>query len=214
MNVGYRIGWLLGLSLFLGMAQADVYKYVDGLGRIHYTDHPKHSGYELVIKSDPARADPVPTRPDRPVTSVVWPSLAGSQWRTHPTHRQQYEPAIRLAARKYHLDTALLHAVVRAESAYNPSALSPKGAIGLMQLMPDTAARYRVNDPYNPVQNIEGGAHYLSDLINLFGSDVRLAVAAYNAGENNVIKYGNRIPPFAETRDYVNRVLQYYQQLN
>lgn len=118
------------------------------------------------------------------------------------------------AASKYSLDPALLHAVIRAESSYNPGAVSRKGAVGLMQLMPETAARYGVRDRYDPGENIEGGAKYLSELIDMFRSDVRLAVAAYNAGENNVIKYGNKVPPFQETQEYVARVLNYYNRLN
>ncbi len=201
MSPGYRIVWILWVSLISGQVQADIYKYVDSQGNVHYTDNPEHSGYRLIIKSAPGRIPNLRTLPAAPA----------GHWQLH---RQRYEPVIRLAARKYNLDAALLDAVVRVESAYNPLALSPKGAAGLMQLMPDTAARYKVHDPYNPVQNIEGGAHYLSDLLDLFGANVRLAVAAYNAGENNVIKYGHRIPPFAETQDYVNKVLQYYQPIN
>ncbi|MGI9212927.1 MAG: transglycosylase SLT domain-containing protein [Methylococcaceae bacterium] len=191
---------LLSLLLMSGLAQADVYKYVDSLGRVYYTDNPRHSGYELIVKST--------------VTSPARPGSGMNRRESGTINRTRYEPAIRMAARKYNLDVGLLHAVVMAESAYNPVAVSPKGAMGLMQLMPDTAARYQVNDPYNPIQNIEGGAHYLSDLIALFGSNIQLAVAAYNAGENNIIKYGNQIPPFTETREYVQRVLQYYQNLN
>jgi soluble lytic murein transglycosylase-like protein len=129
-------------------------------------------------------------------------------------NRSQFDPLIDAAANKYSLDPALLHAVIRAESAYNPAAVSPKGAVGLMQLMPETAARFGVRDRYNPRENIEAGARYLSELINMFQSDVRLAVAAYNAGENNVIKYGNKIPPFQETQAYVARVLGYYNRMN
>jgi soluble lytic murein transglycosylase-like protein len=114
------------------------------------------------------------------------------------------------AAFVHGLDPWLLHAVIRAESAYNPGARSSKGAMGLMQLMPDTAARYGVRDPWNPEENVHAGARYLRDLMGMFGSDVRLAVAAYNAGEGNVQKYGNQIPPFEETRDYVSKVLGFY----
>ena len=126
--------------------------------------------------------------------------------------RRQYASLIEDAASEYGLDPALLHAVIRAESSYNPMAVSHKGAIGLMQLMPETAARFGVRDPYDPEENVWGGARYLSELLGLFQSDVALAVAGYNAGENKVIKYGNRIPPFPETRDYVSRVLNYYNR--
>lgn len=209
MNHGYFAARLIGLSFLASTVQADVYKYVDNTGHVYYTDNPRHSGYELILKSPPGHVKPA--RPT-PFQTLSLPLMSQSQ--PLKMQRQQYEPVINLVARKYHLDAALLHAVVRAESAYNPHALSNKGAVGLMQLMPDTALRYGVDDPYNPVKNIDGGAHYLSDLINRFDSDIRLAVAAYNAGENSVIKYGNRIPPYAETRDYVSRVLQYYYQVD
>ncbi len=204
---GKSVGWFAALLLMTASVQADIYKYVDSMGRVEYTDHPRHSGYERILKSPPGYSHPATAKP----YFIAGPGHLLNQ----PANpRSLYEPLIRLAARKYHLDAGLLHAVVLAESAYNPAALSPKGAVGLMQLMPDTAARYGVDDPYNPVKNIDGGAHYLSDLISQFPADIRLAVAAYNAGENNVIKYGNKIPPFAETRDYVSRVIQYYQRID
>ena len=124
----------------------------------------------------------------------------------------QYGDLIARAAHRHGLDPALLDAVIRAESAYNPSAVSDKGAIGLMQLMPATASRFGVINPYDPEQNIFGGARYLKELLELFDYDIGLSVAAYNAGENNVIRFGNRIPPFEETREYVTRVLSYYRR--
>jgi soluble lytic murein transglycosylase-like protein len=131
---------------------------------------------------------------------------------TGQRNRRQYEPLIAAAADKYSLDPALLHAVIRAESGYNPEAVSNKGAAGLMQLMPATAARFGVRDRFDPLDNIEGGARYLSTLIGMFDSDLRLAVAAYNSGENTVKKFGNQVPPITETRNYVERVLGYYRQ--
>ena len=128
--------------------------------------------------------------------------------------RMQYANVIERAAYKHGLDPALLHAVIHAESSYNSGAVSNKGAMGLMQLMPGTAARYGVRDPYNPEDNIFGGARYLRDLLGMFKSDVRLAVAAYNAGEHNVMKYGYQVPPFQETRNYVHKVLDYYYRYN
>ena len=105
-----------------------------------------------------------------------------------------------------------MHAVISAESGYNPLARSAKGARGLMQLMPATARRYGVENPLDPEQNIYGGAAYLHDLLALFGNDVKLALAAYNAGEGTVMEYGNRIPPYRETTQYVPKVLTYYKQ--
>src|SRR4029450_9078438 len=101
----------------------------------------------------------------------------------------------------------LLHAVIAVESSYDARAVSPKGAKGLMQLMPDTARRFGVSDPFDPEQNVRAGATYLRSLLDLFEGDTRLALAAYNAGENAVIRSGNRIPDFAETQAYVPRVL-------
>jgi soluble lytic murein transglycosylase-like protein len=142
-----------------------------------------------------------------------WPRSA-SRSTGNESSRKEYAPLINAVADKYRLDPALLHAVIRAESSYNPWAVSNKGAVGLMQLMPGTAERYGVRDRRNPVENIEGGARYLSDLIDMFPSDIRLVIAAYNAGENAVKRHGNRIPPIAETRDYVLRVLDYYNRMN
>lgn len=195
--------WLAFLSfLFSGSVGADVFKYVDSAGHVFYTDNPKHSGYQLIIKTPVAFS-----RPQGLKKSLLARGVAEK-------YRRQYASLIDAAASKYSLDPALLHAVIRAESSYNPAAVSSKGAVGLMQLMPETASRYGVRDPYDPSENIEGGAKYLSDLIAMFQSDVRLAVAAYNAGENNVIKYGNKVPPFQETQAYVTRVLNYYHRFN
>lgn len=105
------------------------------------------------------------------------------------------------------LSPQLLHAVIAVESSYDARAVSPKGAKGLMQLMPDTARRFGVSDPFDPEQNVRAGATYLRSLLDLFEGDTRLALAAYNAGENAVIRSGNRIPDFAETQAYVPRVL-------
>jgi hypothetical protein len=117
------------------------------------------------------------------------------------------------AALRHGLEPELVHAVILAESRYNPKALSHKGAMGLMQLMPETAARYGVRDAWSPDNNIDGGVRYLRDLIRQFG-DIELAVAAYNAGEKAVERYGNRVPPYAETEVYVERVRAYLEKLN
>lgn len=109
------------------------------------------------------------------------------------------------------LEVALLHAVIETESDYNPKAVSHKGAVGLMQLMPATAKRFGVTNRYDPTQNIYGGARYLRYLLKLFNNNLQLAVAAYNAGEGNVRKYGNKIPPFRETQGYVKKVMRLYK---
>lgn len=112
-------------------------------------------------------------------------------------------------AKKYGVFPELVHAVIQAESSYNPRAVSPVGAVGLMQLMPGTAKRFGVRDSTNPRQNIDGGVRYLRFLLDYFENNLRLAVAGYNAGENAVIKHGRKIPPYKETRQYVTRVMKY-----
>ncbi len=125
--------------------------------------------------------------------------------------RDSFAPYINMVARQYNLQPALLHAVITVESAYNPNAKSHANAHGLMQLIPATAQRFGVIDIYDPIQNMQGGAAYLRYLLDYFG-DVSLALAGYNAGEGAVRKYGNKIPPYKETMNYVPKVLEYYQK--
>ena len=106
----------------------------------------------------------------------------------------------------------LLHAVIAVESAYDARAVSPKGAQGLMQLMPATSQRFGVTDPFDPHENVRGGARYLKTLLAQFNGDLQLTLAAYNAGENAVVRYGNRVPPFAETQKYVPKVIARMQR--
>ena len=127
--------------------------------------------------------------------------------------RLPYAALVADAAARHDLPEALLHAVIHAESNYDPLALSPKGAAGLMQLMPETARELGVEDVFDPAANIQGGARYLKRLLALFDNDLSLAVAAYNAGPGAVISSGSAIPPFAETQRYVPRVLERYQRL-
>jgi soluble lytic murein transglycosylase-like protein len=123
-----------------------------------------------------------------------------------------YANLIEAAAREAALDLALVHAVISVESGYNATALSPKGAIGLMQVMPETALRYGVrNAKRSPAANLRVGTRYLSDLMQLFDNRLDLVLAAYNAGENTVVRYGMRIPPYPETQQYVPNVLARYR---
>jgi len=126
--------------------------------------------------------------------------------------RARVAPHIAVASRVAQISPALIEAIITAESAYNPMAISRTGAVGLMQLMPDTAERFGVTDRWDPAQNILGGARYLRVLLGKFNNNLKLAIAAYNAGEGAVEKHRNRIPPFAETQKYVPKVLAYYKR--
>lgn len=128
---------------------------------------------------------------------------------TIATRRARYAGLIEAEATRQGVDPELVHAVIRAESSYRPRAQSPAGARGLMQLMPATARRFGVTDRWSPAQNIRGGVSYLRFLIERFEGELSLVLAAYNAGEGAVAKYGNRIPPYRETKEYVQRVLGY-----
>jgi soluble lytic murein transglycosylase-like protein len=171
-------------------ALADIYKFIDTDGRVYYTDEPKHSLYKRIIQ----------TKIQHYSQSRLFLGA----------NKKKFAELIAQAASRHQVDIRLLHAVIQAESAYNATAISSAGAVGLMQLMPDTAKRYGVMDRNDPDQNINGGTRYLKDLLTLFNSNLDLAVAAYNAGENAVIKYNNSIPPYPETRNYVKQVLALY----
>jgi hypothetical protein len=132
---------------------------------------------------------------------------------TVSTGDAKLDELIAAAATRYRLDPRLIVAVMRQESSFNPRAVSPKGARGLMQLMPATAARFGVKDIHDPAQNIDGGARYLRFLLDNFNGNLELALAGYNAGENAVARYGNRIPPYRETMDYVQRISAHYNRL-
>ena len=187
--------WLIAMLLLLpDPGVAAVYRYVDKQGRVHYTDQPEHGGYRKLVK-----------------TWKGWrePSFDARQFREN---QKRFAPLLAEMSRTYNLPDALLHAVITAESAYDPDALSSAGALGLMQLMPGTARRFGVANRSNPRANVDGGTRYLKQLLELFGNDLRLALAAYNAGENAVIRHGRKIPPYPETQRYVHKVLDYYRK--
>ncbi len=189
---------LAWLSLALaGPSLADVFKYRDRQGNIYLTDKPMKGGYRLL---------------KRYRFKTTRPRAGGASLAAMRKRKARYAPLIEAAAQEAGLQPALVHAVVRVESAYRPDAISRKGARGLMQLMPATAKRFGVTDLHDPRQNLKGGTRYLSRLLALFDRDLNLALAAYNAGENAVISYGNRIPPYRETQQYVKKVLRFYRQ--
>lgn len=160
---------------------------------------------EMVIPVDWVKAirfDPDPV-PDPEPASLA--TALGT-----PSPDLAYSDLILASSRKNEVDWKLVAAVMEAESNFNPKAVSPKGALGLMQLMPDTARMYQVRDPYDPAQNIEAGVQHLKMLVGRYSGKLELALAAYNSGEKNVDRYGG-IPPFSETRNYVKRVLRLLQ---
>ena len=136
---------------------------------------------------------------------------AGQVIRVSSALRAQFAPLIAKVALEHKLDASLLHAIVTVESGYNPQAVSPAGAVGLMQLIPDTALRFGVKDINDPLENLRGGARYLRFLLALFKNNLELVLAAYNAGENAVTQAGYKIPNYAETQAYVPAVLTQYQ---
>lgn len=216
---------LVPMTLMLaGPARADIYAFVDGNGVRHLSNVPNDPRYKLVMRTPAYRKDASQTSSFAPTNlyspnSAVFaprggytaPRATRRLSRVNEGNRQRFTSDINRIAAQHRLEPALLHAVISAESSYNPWAVSPKGAMGMMQLMPGTADRFGVNNPYDPIANIDGGARYLRWLLDQF-NDTRLAVAAYNAGEGAVQKYGNQIPPYRETQGYVVKVLDYYQQ--
>lgn len=193
--IGRLVAVALGVTLASGPVWAEVYKYRDAYGRIHLTDQPM-SGNVVLLKVYKLSGGSAPAAP------------AGDM----AQRRRALAPLISRIAREQRLHPELLHAVVRAESAYDPRAVSSKGAVGLMQLMPATAERFGVTDRENPEQNLTGGAQYLRELLGMFDNDLTLALAAYNAGENAVMRYGNQVPPYPETQNYVRKVQAFYGQ--
>jgi soluble lytic murein transglycosylase-like protein len=177
-------------------ASPPIYKYVDASGTAHFTDKPDSKRYRLV--------------------ELTPSGLTRSGDHYDPAllvRAPRYDAIIEVAAKSSGVEPNLLRAVIVVESGFNPRAVSKRGAVGLMQLMPATAARFGVSNRYDPRQNVRGGALYLSFLINRFGKNVRLALAAFNAGEDAVDRSAGQIPPFSETLEYVPKVMRIYQAL-
>jgi hypothetical protein len=194
--------FLLGLFC-LYPACADIYSYTDNNGTVYLSNAPETKRYQVLVAASVEQQKASPFLQ----TKHGYSGVAGKVVR-----KIQYNQIVEDVARTYGMDSALLHAVISVESNYNPKAVSKKGASGLMQLMPGIARHYGVVDMLDPVQNLHGGAKYLRDMLLLFNNDVSLAVAAYNAGETAVVRYGNRIPPFQETMNYVPKVLNFYRK--
>lgn len=174
-------------------ARADIYRYEDEEGIVHFTDAPTDQRFKIFMRD---------LKKDKQLRSKM--KFASS------VNPAEYDQIIATCASKYGVNQSLIKAVIHAESGYNPNAVSSKGASGLMQLMPGTARSLKVSNSFDPKDNVEGGVKYLRFLLDTFRGDVSLAVAAYNAGLNKVARYGG-IPPYNETRTYVNRVLSYMQ---
>lgn len=176
--------WLLVLALCAQAAHADVYLEVQKNGTLLLSDRPLSASARRI------QAD-----------------------RSSAARRLPRDAQIRRVAERHGVDPLLVHAVVRAESGYDPNAVSRKGAAGLMQLMPETARRYGVTNRFDPAANLDAGVRYLRDLLSVFDGNVALALAAYNAGEQSVLRAGGRVPDYRETAEYVRRVRMYYRGL-
>jgi len=185
------------LVVFPLTGAAQVYKWVDENGVITFSNIAPPSDRDFQVLRFPCYA--------------ADPKCRAVSWDKVPLNTRAYRLEIETAASFNALEESLIRAIIHAESAYQPDARSPKGAQGLMQLMPATAAELQVADPFDPAENIDGGARYLAQLLQEFGGDLDLAAAAYNAGPNAVYQYGG-IPPFDETREYVRRVKILYER--
>jgi soluble lytic murein transglycosylase-like protein len=194
---------LIALVVGAGPAMADIYSFKDERGVVHFTNMPNGDRrFKLIRKEERPSGGQASVGAAR-VAQLFMPAQADIL---------RYSSIIDAASKTHGVDGALVHAVITAESGYNAAAVSKAGARGLMQLMPDTAARYGVRNIHDPRENINGGVRYLRDLMTMFNGNIELAVAAYNAGENAVIRAGNRIPPYAETVHYVPKVLGFYRK--
>lgn len=189
----FRVCIVLFLLLFIATSvSSDVYRYTDENGVVCYTDTPFGEKAERIIQEKRSNDK----KSDRLDSGMVT--------------GQNYGTYVQRAALKYNIEPELIHALIKTESNGNHRALSRKGAMGLMQLMPSTASDMNVRNPFNPRENIEGGTRYLRYLLEKFNGNLTLALAAYNAGPKTVEKYGS-IPPIKETKQYINKIFSLYQ---
>lgn len=195
-TTAFLTGFLLaGASMF---ASAEIYIYRGPAGQRVVSDQPiQEPGFRLEHRRDNVRN--------------VGHIVAGREQELNQRAQGFYDPYILQACEKYNVDPALVKAVIRVESNFNPLAVSPKGAQGLMQVMPQTAARYREKDLFSPITNIQVGTRHLAYLMKRYSDNLPLVLAAYNAGEENVDRYKG-IPPFSETQGYVKRVIRYHSR--
>ena len=185
------------LAASTATALTRIYSYVDADGVKHFTDVPDSNRYRLLVLN-PSEL-----------------TQSGERYNANLLARAaQYDAIIERAALSAAVEPNLLRAVIVVESGFNSRAVSKRGAVGLMQLMPATASRFGVSNLYDPRENVHAGAHYLKFLMNRFGQNVRLALAAYNAGEEAVERNGRQIPPYTETMAYVPKVLKIYRMLS
>jgi soluble lytic murein transglycosylase-like protein len=195
----WRITGLLIVACLAGVqpVQAEMYKFTDKNGIIHYTNIKPVGQKNVKTFSFPCYASD--------------PKCNQLDWEKIPLNRLAFKDEIQAAAEVFSVDDALIRAIIHAESAYQPQALSPRGAQGLMQLMPATQQELHIVNVFDPVSNIEGGTRYLSSLLQQFNQNIELAAAAYNAGPNAVLEYGG-VPPYKETREYVRRIKILYRR--
>ena len=177
----------LACCLFTLPLHADIYMFVDQNGVTHFTNVPTSSDseYRVYIKEK-------------------------KRYEHARYAEKQFDPYIREAAELNGVSYPLLKAIIKAESDFNPRAVSKKGALGLRQLMPENVRRMNISDPFDPRENINGGARYFRKMLDRFKGKLSLSLAAYNAGPTTVERYDNRIPPYRETENYVEKVLRYY----
>ena len=211
-------------TVVISTAQADVYAYHGVNGERILTDKRIRDKQFKLVKIYKTAKKTVARKPSpRSYKAVLGLSTNGKRARKASAYRcgdkayilkkrQAYQHTIRTYARRYGVDEALVHSVVKQESCFNEKALSRAGAIGLMQLMPATASYLKVRDPWDPEQNIHGGVKYLSKMLRRFKGNKKYALAAYNAGPGKVDKYGG-IPPYKETRHYVKKIMADYTRL-